>query len=65
VPRPAAYAPELHRFLARELGDARLALDTGYKLPLAGRCENWVASIPFSSRATIAPCSPSCTLLPP
>jgi hypothetical protein len=40
VPRPAAYAPELHRFLARELGDARLALDTGHKLSLAGRYEN-------------------------
>ena len=40
VPRPAASAPELQRFLARELGDARLALDRDLDLPLAGRYEN-------------------------
>jgi hypothetical protein len=40
VPRLVASAPELHSFLARELGDARLALDAGHKLPLAGRYQN-------------------------
>jgi hypothetical protein len=40
VPRPAASAPELDRFLARELGDARLALDPDLDLPLTGRYED-------------------------
>jgi hypothetical protein len=40
VPRPAASAPELDRFLARELGDARLAVDMALDLPLTGRYED-------------------------
>jgi len=40
APRPAASAPELHRLFARELGDARIALDPVLNLPLAGRYED-------------------------
>jgi len=40
VPRKTASTRDLQRFLARELGDARLALDAGMDLPLSGRYED-------------------------
>ena len=57
VPRPAASAPELDRFLARELGDA-WPLDRDLDLPLPGRYQTSAASNPFCWPATTAPCSP-------